>query len=144
MSGQTTKLIIISVLFLHGIAHIGPIGTYLWIKLRPDDPTGGWIAARSWVLPSLTPALATALASLFWILAILGFVAAALSCWGVLVPGELWRQLALVSAVISTLGIVGFFGTWPMVNTLAALTVNITVMVTQVWLHWPPQAMFGT
>lgn len=58
-------------------------------------------------------------------------------------PGDVWRQLATASAIVSTLGIVLFFGTWPTFNTIAALAVNIAVLVTQFWLHWPPQAMFG-
>ncbi len=41
------------------------------------------------------------------------------------------------------LGIALFFGTWPTFNTLAALGMNIAVLVTQLWLHWPPQAMFA-
>jgi len=30
-----------------------------------------------------------------------------------------------------------------MFNTLAALAMNIAVLVTQLWAHWPPFAMFG-
>jgi hypothetical protein len=36
-----------------------------------------------------------------------------------------------------------FFGTWPVFNTVAALGVNIAVLVTQLIMRWPPQAMFG-
>jgi hypothetical protein len=143
MSAQIIRLIIAGVLFLHGVAHFGPLGTYIWIRFRPADSTGGWVGARSWLLPSLPPGVATAIASLFWILSIIGFVGAALSFWGVLVPGDLWRQIAIASAIASTLGIVVFFGTWPMFNTIAALGVNLAVLVTQLWLRWPPQLMFG-
>ena len=141
MSIQTIRLIIGGVLFFHGIAHVGPIGAYIWIRSRPADPTEGWVAARSWLLPSLAPNTATAVASVFWVLSIIGFVTAALSFWGFLVPGELWRGIAIASALVSTLGIVFFFRTWPMFNTLAALAVNGAVLVTQLWLHWPPQTL---
>ena len=143
MSTQLIRLAIAGVLLLHGVAHVGPLATYLWIRLRPADSTGGWVAARSWLLPKLPPATATAVSSLFWLLSLVGFVGAALSFWGILVPGEVWRQLAVASAVVSILGIAAFFGTWPIFNTLAALGVNIAVLVTQLWLQWPPQAMFG-
>lgn len=143
MSEQVIKLVIAGVLLLHGVAHVGPVATYIWIRLRPDDNTGGWLAARSWLLPSLPATTATAVASVFWLLSLIGFVGAALSLWGILVPGEVWRQLAVASAIISTLGIAAFFGTWPVFNTLAALGVNVAVLVTQLWLNWPPQAMFG-
>jgi hypothetical protein len=73
----------------------------------------------------------------------LGFVAASMSFWGILVPGELWRQLATVSSVISGLGIVLFLGNWPTFNTIAAQAVNVAVLVTQLFTHWPPQDMFG-
>ena len=45
-----------------------------------------------------------AIAAVFWLLATLGFIVAALGFWGLLFPGEYWRQLALIAAVISTLG----------------------------------------
>jgi len=82
-------------------------------------------------------------ASAFWVLSAIGFVAAAMSLWGILVPGDMWRQIAVVFAIVSGLGIVLFWGTWPAFNMLAALGVNIAVLVTQLWLHWPPQTMFG-
>jgi hypothetical protein len=143
MPAQTIRLIIVVVLFLHGIAHIGPIATYMWIRLRPADSTGGWIAARSWLLPSLPPATVTAVATFIWTLCIIGFVAAAMSFWGFLIPGDVWRPMAVASAMVSILGIVAFFGTWPAFNTIAALAVNAAVLGTQLWLHWPPQVMFG-
>lgn len=40
-------------------------------------------------------------------------------------------------------GIVLFFGTWPMFNTLAATGMNVAVLVALLWLHWPPQSLFG-
>ena len=73
-------------------------------------------------------------ASAFWILSLLGFVTAALSFSGVLVPGDAWRPLAVASAMVSIVGIALFFGTWPMFNTLAALEMNIAVLVALVWL----------
>jgi hypothetical protein len=72
----------------------------------------------------------------------IGFVIVALSFWGVLVPGELWKPLGAVSAIVSLVGIVLFFGTWPMFNTLAALAVNIAVLVA-IWIHWPPESLFA-
>lgn len=143
MSDQTIKIIVAAILLLHGLGHGGALGALIWIKFRPGDETGAWLAARSWLLPSLPTTTATAVASVFWVLSLIGFVAAALSFWGILVPGDAWRQLAGASATVSILGIVLFFGTWPTVNTIAALAVNIAVLVTQLWLHWPPLTMFG-
>jgi len=134
MSEQTVRLVIGSVLLLHGVAHIGPLATYIWIRYRPNDNTSGWVAARSWLMPSLPVTAATAIASIFWILSLIGFISAGLYFWGVLQPMELWSQLAVASAIISSLGIAIFFGTWPMFNTLAALGVNAAVLITQLLL----------
>ena len=53
------------------------------------------------------------------------------------------RPLAVVSALVSMVGIVLFFGTWPMFNTLAALGVDVAVLVAILWLRWPSAAMQG-
>ena len=63
--------------------------------------------------------------------------------WGVVVPGSVWRPLAVAAAVVSATGIVMFFGTWPMFNTLAALGVNVAVLVAVLWLRWPSEAILG-
>ncbi len=64
----------------------------------------------------------------------MGFVLVALGWWGVLLPG-LWRPLAIVSAVVSAGGIVLFFRTWPMPNTVAALGMNLVAVALA--LFWP-------
>jgi len=143
VSDQTIKLIAAGVLLVHGLGHGGALGALAWIRLRPGTPTGDWLAARSWLVPSLPAATATTLASALWIVSLTGFVVAAMSFWGVLVPGEVWRPLGVAAALVSMAGIVLFFGTWPMFNTLAALGVNVAVLVAVLWLHWPPQATFG-
>ena len=143
MSDKIIKPIIAGVLLLHGLGHFGALMAVVVNWRDRGTPTGSWLPARSWLFPSLPAPAATSVASIFWVLSLIGFVAAALSFWGILVPGEAWRQIAVVSALVSILGIALFFGTWPTFNTLAALGVNVAVLVTQLWLHWPPQAMFG-
>lgn len=127
MSTQTIKVLIAGALLVHGLGHL----------------TGFVLPARSWLFPSLAPPAARTVASIFWVLSTIGFVAASMSFWGILVPGDAWRPLAVASAIVSILGIALFIGTWPTFNTLAALGVNIAVLVALIWLHWPPQAMFG-
>ncbi len=143
MSDQMLKLVIAGALALHGLGHGGALGALAWIRLRPGTPTGDWLAARSWLVPSLRADTATSLAGAFWIASLVGFVIAALSFWGVIVPDLVWRPLAVVSALVSIAGITCFFGTWPMFNTLAALGVNVAVLGAVLWLHWPPDAVLG-
>jgi hypothetical protein len=141
MSDQMIKLVAAGVLLLHGLGHGGALAALAWIQLRPGSDTGAWIAARSWLVPSLSPDTATKIASAFWIASMVGFVIAAMSLLGVVVPSNVWRPLAVASAVVSMVGIVLFFGTWPMFNTLAALGVDVAVLVAVLWFDWPSKAM---
>jgi len=143
MSDSSVRLVILGALLLHGISHGGALAALAWIGARPGSDTGSWQAARSWLAAGLPAGAATTVASAFWIASLIGFVAAALALWGVGVPGDAWRPLAVVSALVSMVGIVAFLGTWPMFNTLAALAVNVAVLVAVLGLHWPPEAMFG-
>jgi hypothetical protein len=143
MPDSLVRLVIAGALALHGLGHGGALGALIWMGARPGSDTGAWHEARTWLATGLPATTATTLASAFWIVSLIGFVAAALGFWGIGVPAEAWRPLAVVSAVISLVGIVAFFGTWPMFNTLAALAVNVAVLVALLGLHWPPVAMFG-
>jgi hypothetical protein len=100
-------------------------------------------AELAYLLPSLAPPAAALVAGTFWALAMIGFVAAAMSFSGVLLPAELWRPLATTSAIVSFLGITLFIGTWPVSNTLAALAMNIAVIFALLFLGWPPPAIVG-
>jgi hypothetical protein len=141
MSPQLIKILIPLVLLLHGLGHGGAIGAM--IALDRGLSGGKWLSARSWLFPNLNPQTAKVIALIFWGLSLIGFVAAALSFWGILVPGDIWRQIALISAFVSFTGIALFWGRWPLFNTLAAQAVNVAVIITQLWLHWPPIEMFG-
>lgn len=142
MGSQTVKLLVAAVLFLHGLGHGGAFVAELVARGGRAD-TGAWRAARLWALPSLSVSSATAVAGVVWSLSLVGFVAAALAFWGWLLPPAMWRELAVASAIVSFMGIVLFFGTWPAFNTLAALAVDLAVLVTQLWAHWPAHATFG-
>jgi len=142
MSPDLTRAMTAGALLIHGLGHGGALGALIWIAARPDDKAGGWGAARSWWLSSLPPETATAMASAFWIVSMIGFVAAAAAFLGILLPEEAWRTLAVGSAVVSLVGITLFFGTWPPFNTVAALAVNLAVLVTQLVTRWPSEEMF--
>jgi hypothetical protein len=126
---QVIQAILPLVLLLHGLGHGGAIAALAWMAARPGDPTGGWHAARMWLVPALAPSTATALACTFWALALAGFVAAALAFAGFVVPADALRPLAVGAALISLAGIVLFLGTWPVFNTVAAVVVNLAVLV---------------
>jgi hypothetical protein len=135
MPDPTLKLVIFAALLLHGISHVGALGALIWIRYSPGPNTGGWLPARSSLFPLLSPSTASTVASIFWIVSLLGFVLVALSFWGILIPGDMWRPLAVVSAVVSIIGIALFFGTWPAFNTAAALGMDVVAVL--VALLWP-------
>ena len=143
MPVEAVRGLVFGALMIHGLGHGGALGALLWIAFRPSDPTGGWQAARSWLLPALPAASATVVASAFWVISMSGFVAAALAFWGIVMPGGLWRPLAIGSAVVSLVGITLFYGTWPPFNTVAALAVNVAVLASLLWLRWPGIAAVG-
>jgi len=73
---------------------------------------------------------------LIWSLAAVGFIAASLVFLGILLP-EVWlSELGMISASISLLGLVVFWRTWPIFNTIGALRVDVAVLITQLWLGW--------
>ena len=127
MSAQILRILIAGALFVHGVGHT----------------LGFWMPARSWLFPTLGELTLRIISSIFWIFAAVGFLAALLGFLGVLVPSGLWRPLAVGTAVVSILGLVLFWNTWPALNTIGALGMNIVILITQLWLHWPPTGMFG-
>ena len=116
MSDQAVRVVWCGMLLVHGLGHFGALAAVAWWALRPGTATGAWTAARSRLAPSLAPGTAALVAGAFWTAALVGFV----------------------SAVVSTVGMVLFFGTWPMFNTVAALGVNAVVLIALLVLHWTP------
>jgi hypothetical protein len=149
MSPQTIKIIITAILLLQGVAH-GRAFFCLAATAGGGD-SKVWIPVHSWLFPKASKKTAAAIAGVFWLLATLGFIAAGLGFWGLLLPGAYWRQLALLSAIISTLGTALFSGIWPgapdtrlsTIDTIISLVVNGAVILAVLVLQWPPLSMFG-
>ncbi len=144
MSDQTIKLIAAGVLLLHGLGHGGALASPGLDPAPPWHEHGrlarGPLVARP-VAAGRTrrrPSPARS-GSCRWS----GSSIAAMSFWGIVVPAGVWRPLAVAAALVSATGIVFFFGTWPTFNTLAALGVNVAVLVAVVVLRWPSEAMLG-
>ena len=137
LSTDTIRALIPGVLLIHGLGHGGALGALLWIRFNPGTPTGGWLSARSWILPSLDASTATTIAMTFWTVSLAGFLMAALAFLGLVLPEVAWRPLAVGSAFVSLAGILLFFGTWPVFNTTAALAVNVAVLGALLVARWP-------
>lgn len=116
--------------FAHGVAFLALVKDAR-SEVQPSVPV------RSWLLPSLAPRTAALIASLFWLLSTVGFVATAITFWEATIPAEQWRQLAAITSIISTLGIALFSGIWPgapnrrlsNIDTAVALAINAAILV---------------
>jgi hypothetical protein len=127
MSTSTLRILIAGALLVHGIGHT----------------LGFSMPARSWLMPNAGEPVLRTLSRILWVLIAAGFILSCLGFLGVVVPADWWRPLAVVFALVSLLGLGLFWGTWPTFNTIGALAMNIAVLVTQLWLRWPPIDMFG-
>lgn len=149
MSDQFIRIVIGGALVLHDIAHAIALGALGGQAI--GGPSSSTLTVRSWLMPSLSPGSAAAAAMVFWLIATVGFFLAAGSFWGIVLPGDLWRQIAVVGAVVSIAGIAAFSATWPgspdrfrcLLDVAVAMTMNVAILATQLWLRWPPQSMFG-
>lgn len=140
MSPTTLRIIIGLVLLVHGIGHIMAFFPALNIS-----STDTW-HHRSWLLTPLIGDTASRVISLILFgAAFVGFIAAALGLFGWLVPDDLWRTLAVVSAVISLVALVLFWNSFATLfpNKIGAIAVDIAVLVSLLVLNWPTEADIG-
>jgi len=136
------RIIIALFLIAHGLVHAG-----LAAAPNPNDPDakpGAFFTSpdRSWLLPKLglNPS------SIQWIgitlvaLATLGFVLAGLGVFGVPGLAEIWRIMAVISAVASLLLLVLFWHPWIIVGVL----IDIVIIISLVWADWPTAELIGS
>ena len=135
MSGRTVQLIIAIVFFIHAVGHIMCLMPALGINVSDT-----W-NSRSWLLSDLIGQPAdNVLVIIIWLAAITGFLLAALALMGWIVPHEWWRPLAIVSAVISLIGIVLFWNAFAAAfNKAGAITVDLAVLIGLLVLHRPAE-----
>ena len=112
MSNEVWHWLIGGALFVHGVGH----------------SLGFWRPTRCWLLPGANEKMLRKMSSIFWVLSMVGFVGASLSYLGILLPEAWWSTMALISACISLLGLLLFFGNWPAFNTIAAMAMNVVVL----------------
>jgi len=126
MDTKVIRWLITGALLVHSIGH--SLGFFM--------PTG------SKLLPNLSEQSARMVSSIFWVLSVIGFIAALLGFLGILIPTEWWRGLAVGTAIISLVGLALFGHNWDAFNRFGALGMNLTILVSQLWLRWPPDSMF--
>ena len=140
MSPTTLRLIIGLVLLVHGIGHV-----MAFLPALNITSTNKW-HHRSWLLtPVIGDTASRVISIILYGAAFIGFIAAALGLFGWLVPHDLWRSLAVVSAVISLIALALFWNSFASLfpNKIGAIAVNIAVLVCLLWLNWPTEADIG-
>lgn len=110
----------------HGIGHI--------LFLMPLVSSASWgQAAHSWLLGD--GGLAKGMGALVWLVALVGFVAAA---FGFFREVAWWQTAAMVSAAVSTVGLVLFWTRPSTSPAISALVFNLLVLAALLIFHWPP------
>jgi hypothetical protein len=135
------KIIIGLFLIAHGLVHVG-------LAAAPDpneseSKPGAFFTApqRSWLLPQLglKPAAIRRIGILLVVFTTLGFVLAGLGVFGVPGLAELWRTIAVVSAVLSLLLLLLFWHPWIILGVL----IDVGIIFSLVWADWPSPALIG-
>jgi hypothetical protein len=122
-------------LILHGLAH-----AIVALVPSPGAPEkgvatfysgmGSWLPTRLGLSESTSRVIATVLS----VLAAIGFLASGLALFGVLVPFDWWRTLAIASAAASLSLVVIFWNRYA----IASLLINVAILVVLVLAKWSP------
>ena len=119
---------------LHGLVH-----AILAMVPSPKAPNQGFamflFGEGSWLLPGLTKSTGQTITITAAMIATIGFVAAGLALFGVLIPFDWWPALAIGSAVVSLL-LLGAF--WDM-NLIVGLLIDGALLVTLLLTDWSPR-----
>lgn len=110
----------------HGIGHI--------LFLMPLVSSTAWgQSAQSWLLGD--GGLAKGLGALIWLVALVGFVAAA---FGIFRETDWWQMAAIMSAVVSTVGLILFWTRPTTSPAVSALVFNLLILISLLVVRWPP------
>jgi len=137
-----SRLLIGGFLIAHGLVH-----AMLAVVPNPDVPNAGlgtllpgWVG--SWLLTrlGLSESVLKSIATLLSVVATVGFVVAGLALFGILVPHDWWRMIAVASAAVSLLLYVLFWHRYFIVAPL----LDVAILVALLWAHWPPEPLVGS
>lgn len=109
----------------HGIGHI--------LFLMPLISSTNWgQVSQSWLLGD--GGLARGVGTVIWLVSLVGFLAAA---FGIFRETDWWQTAAIVSAAVSTVGLVLFWSSPPTSPAISALIFNLLVLAALLIFHWP-------
>lgn len=133
MSTKTIKLLVFLALLVHGIGHIqGVIGS-LGVKMGHSG------SSVSWLLKGLGEGTNRTICLILYAGAAVFGILAALSFKGILIPVTIWELFALITAFISTAGLILFPNALAMFfNKIGAVAVNLIIYYSILFNgNWP-------
>jgi hypothetical protein len=134
MSTSTLRIAIAVILIAHGVGHYMGMLSTLGVKLSRTSSPDSWLFTNL-----LGDKGSRAIGFIIWLLALLGFIGAGLALLGLLIPQAWWQPLAVISAIISLVGLIFFWNAFAMFfNKLGAVGVNVAVLISLLFLRWPP------
>jgi len=122
-------------IILHGLTH-----TILAMVPSPNAPDAGvatfFSGLGSWLLTGLglSESASKLIAIVLAVIATIGFVAAGLALFDILIPFDWWHALAIASAVVSLLLVVIFWHPYLIVG----LLIDAAVLATLLSTKWSP------
>lgn len=129
MNHTVFRYAIAILLFGHGIGHV--VG--YWGSVRRSWLFSKWLSDETtWLLEQLWMGVAVVL-----------FALATLSFLDIGLAHTWWRNLAIGAALLSAVGLVVFWGTWPESTALFALFVDLVILTVLLLLDWPPEDAVG-
>ena len=131
--GIILKTIVAIFLILHGVTH-----SIMAMVPSPNTPDVGFATffsgIGSWLFTGFSESASKTTATVLSVIATIGFIAAGLALFGILVPFDWWRVLAIASAVASLLLVVVFWHPYLIVG----LLIDAAVLVTLIFTDWSP------
>ena len=139
------RLLIGGVLIVHGLivaaqsfgafGNGSPIANPAWLKWWPTPLGQSWLLAGT----RLEKTLVSWLFGAGWLVGGLALIAAGLGVFGVLVPREWWRALAIGGAGMSLLMLFLYFHPMMIVGT----GLSVAILLALLWAHWPAVERMG-
>jgi hypothetical protein len=126
------RFIVAFIVGAHGIGHMLFLVS-LWGVADWGQSTRSWLLGDGW--------LAKVPGGLLWLMVMGGFVAAAAGFFN---QAEWWRPMAIVSAVLSSVGLFLFWANPASSPALSALVFNLLVLGALLVFHWPPVAQLSS
>lgn len=135
MSDSVWRILVSIVVGAHGIGHVlflvGTLGLADWGQ-----------SAHSWLLTNTVGGGVTrALGAIIWLVSMVGFLAAAIGIWGRM---DWWRTVAIVSAIVSALGLALFWSGGASGPLVSALAFDVVILVALILFRWPSPALIGS